>query len=307
VDADGDTDVDEDGPTTAANAVDASRTIASGTAVFDVSFNVQWGGTGICTGPTPDPLCYWGYEVQVGYNPAILQFVPTLDANGDGSVLDSWAYTNLGLASSIAVVAPQDTNGDTVADALYGGASRPTNTTSNQSGQAIVARFRCVGVGTSPLHLRDGPDGSSFPSRLLAAGGVELPTSLADASITCEAAEPTPTPTRTATPTPAPQVCEFVNSNASQPATLRITSFAGGEETWSFNGGPPNRRIQISEASGGIKHLPGNRILMVARTLDDPGSLVRVIGAGTCPSGPGAFLAIRLVKPLSVVLLKDRG
>lgn len=125
---------------------------------------------------------YAGYDLSLTYNDQILAFVPTVDLDGD-TTLESWEYTGLGGTSLDAAVVVSDGDGDTVADRAVGGSARSSGTAS-ATGAVITGRFRCVGNGTSPLHLVT-PSQSAIGTSTLAPGGDTVDTSLADASIWC--------------------------------------------------------------------------------------------------------------------------
>jgi hypothetical protein len=189
VDADGDTSIDEDNPDTAANDVDPVRAVA-GSGPFDVSLNITWDGT---------PEDQWnGYRATLVYDDAILEFVAMLDMTGDGA-LDSWAYTGLGFAVLDLAVVELDRDGDGGTDALSG-TSRRTVGTTDSSGQALVARFRCVGSGSSFLHLTTLAEDPTYGSATYGYDFEPLPTGLVDASINCSLNASTPTPTSTPPP-----------------------------------------------------------------------------------------------------------
>ena len=189
VDADGDNSIDEDNPGTAANDVDAARTVA-GSGPFDVSVNITWGGT---------PEDRWsGYRATLAYDDSTLEFVAMLDMSED-DVPDSWAYTGLGLSVMDIAVVELDRDGDEETDALSGGSNR-TDGTIDTSGQAFVVRFRCVGSGSSPLHLTTLAEDPTYGSGTQGGDFQFLPTALVDASVTCSPNPPTPTPTSTPPP-----------------------------------------------------------------------------------------------------------
>jgi hypothetical protein len=142
IDSDGDTAVDEDGPSTVADAVETSRTVL-GSTPFDVSVNLTWGGT-------PEER-YQGYQMVLQYDASILAFMPTQDANAD-TFPESGTYTGLGGVVFYWSDGAFDADGDTLVDAVPGGAARVSGT-SDASGQAVLLRLKCVGNGTSPLHL----------------------------------------------------------------------------------------------------------------------------------------------------------
>jgi hypothetical protein len=147
------------------------------------SSRVAWGPFDIDIDSTGAATPYQGYQVRLTYDDALLQFVPTQDLIGD-PVKESWTYTGLGGMSILVPTSPADLDGDTVTDALYGGASRPSGATS-ATGPGITARFQCIAEGTSPLHLRTLAEDPAFGSSHIAVGGGFISTALADASITC--------------------------------------------------------------------------------------------------------------------------
>jgi hypothetical protein len=151
---------------------------------FQVSFDITDG-----TNP------WAGYNLLVDH--AGLTFIPTSDLDGD-TVLESWDYTGLGGSSLNAVVSvPQPGR-------LQGGSAIGSGT-STAAGQAVVATFQCTAEGVFTLHLVTSGEAITF-STSLATGGVVLPTTLTDATVTCGAGGPMATPSApTATPGgPAP-------------------------------------------------------------------------------------------------------
>jgi hypothetical protein len=120
---------------------------------------------------------YAGYDLALSYDDQILQFVPTADLDGD-TVLESWAYTGLGSMSLNATVMRSDLDGDTVLEKLAGGSGRSSGTIS-ATGAVVTARFRCIGNGTSAVHL------VSPGTTTLGVGGATIDTSLADANVSC--------------------------------------------------------------------------------------------------------------------------
>ncbi len=182
VDADVDGLIDEDDPTTTANSVDASRTVG-GPIPLDVSVNVTWSGS------AEDR--WHAYQLTLAYDDSILAFVPTLDTTFD-QILDSWAYTGLGGGTIMdATVTEYDRDEDGKTDALCGGSLRYSGT-SDAGGQALVARFRCIANGTSPLHLVTLAEDPVCGSATMETERVPLPTNLVDAGITCSLGTPTP-------------------------------------------------------------------------------------------------------------------
>jgi len=125
---------------------------------------------------------YAGYNLSLSYDDQILQFVPTVDLDGD-TTLDSWTYTGLGGMSINAKVSLSDADGDSVVDNAVGGSARSSGTTS-ATGAVITGRFRCIGNGTSALHLVT-PSASPAGATTLGVGGATIDTSLADASVLC--------------------------------------------------------------------------------------------------------------------------
>ena len=139
--------------------------------------------------------------------------------------------------------------------------------------------------------------------------GVLIGTLLSDAQVNCSSVLPptaTPTPMPSATPTPVPDVCVFEDTSAfpGQPI-LTINFFFSGEVTWEWDD-PWLAGIHIPEGEWGGVSRVGNQVALAATAEDDQGRTVRVVGRGTCQSGPGSFLAMRL-RSLIFVRLIDGG
>jgi hypothetical protein len=94
---------------------------------------------------------YAGYDLALSYNDQVLEFVPTVDLNGD-TTLESWTYTGLGGMTLNAAVFALDEDGDTAPDKAAGGSARGSGSTS-ATGAAVTGRFRCIANGTSSVHL----------------------------------------------------------------------------------------------------------------------------------------------------------
>jgi pimeloyl-ACP methyl ester carboxylesterase len=120
---------------------------------------------------------YAGYDLALSYDDQILQFVPMADLDGN-TVLESWTYSGLGGMSLKATVVPSDLDGDTVLDEVVGGAARSSGA-AGATGTVITARFRCIGNGTSPVHL------VSPGTTTLGVGGATIDTTLAGANVWC--------------------------------------------------------------------------------------------------------------------------
>jgi hypothetical protein len=168
--------------------IDPSHAVTS-LAPFVVDLHIGWGGA------VEDR--YTGYEAVVKFDDAVLAFVPTRDLDMDGQP-ESWDYTGLGAMVLDIPVSRFDEDGDTLIDTLWGASARTSGTT-DASGPAVNASFRCVGNGTSLLHLVSSAENSERYTTTLAWGGGDVATNLRDASITCSLDAPTPT----ATPPPA--------------------------------------------------------------------------------------------------------
>ena len=126
---------------------------------------------------------------------SILSFVPV---EPDGIV-----YIELGgMTINVPTTLPlQDVDADTDPE-ITGSTGRPFGTTV-ATGQANLARFQCIALGSSALHLLTLAEDLGSGSTTMAQEGVIISTSLADATITCSDATPVPTLTPTATPTRA--------------------------------------------------------------------------------------------------------
>jgi len=197
----------------------------------------------------------------IGYNLVVdhpgLTFIPTDDLNGD-TTPESWHYTGLGGTSLNSTVStPQ-------ADRLLGG-SATSSAPSTATGEAVLATFQCAAAGSASLHLVAAGQAVTFTTAL-GTGGATLPTSLADAQITCgaggavpTAVGPSPTPGGpaptpggpVATPTPLPPGYEAVDLTGgcnpvttTYPNATPIQTIAGAvgpagnlEALWEFEGG----------------------------------------------------------------------
>jgi hypothetical protein len=125
---------------------------------------------------------YAGYGLALSYDHQVLEFVPTADLDGD-TVLESWTYSGLGGMGLNATVGRTDLDGDTVADAPAGGSARSSGTTT-ATGVVVTARFRCVGNGTSAVHLVTTGE-SVFGTTTIDDNAAVIDTSLADANVSC--------------------------------------------------------------------------------------------------------------------------
>jgi hypothetical protein len=209
-----------------------------------------------------------------------------------------------------ATVSQFDDDANTLVDTLFGGSARASGTTT-ATGAVVNATFTCINNGSSTLHLVSSVDRPTQFTTTLGGGGVVIGTLLSDAQINCSNVlppTPTPSPAPTSTPTPAPQVCTFAQWD--RPGLfLRIREFSGGQVVWGwFDDSVASKATHIAENNwGGIRELPGGRVLVVGRAVDTQGRSVRVIGSGMCPSGPGRFMAFRLSPMLSIITLVDKG
>jgi hypothetical protein len=127
-------------------------------AIFDVSANVTKAG-----------LAYNSYQAKVQFNPAVLEF-QWVDPKGV-------QYKGLG---GMTLDADAVVGGDNV----FGGSALESGET-NATGQAHLLRFKCVGEGTSPLHLMTLDEEPIFGSTTIAPLGDTIPTGLKDAEVTC--------------------------------------------------------------------------------------------------------------------------
>jgi hypothetical protein len=125
---------------------------------------------------------YAGYDLALTYDDQILEFVPTVDLDGD-TVLESWTYSGLGSMGLKATVSRTDLDGDTVLDKLVGGSARSSGT-STATGAVITARFRCIGNGTSPVHLV-APAEAVLSTTTIDDNAAVIDTSLTDANVSC--------------------------------------------------------------------------------------------------------------------------
>jgi hypothetical protein len=125
---------------------------------------------------------YAGYNAALSYNDQVLEFLPTTDVDGD-TALESWAYSGLGGTSLNAAVAASDGDGDTAPDTAVGGSARAAGVTS-ATGTAVAGRFRCIGNGSSAVHLVM-PAEAASGTTTLGPGGTTIDTSLADANVWC--------------------------------------------------------------------------------------------------------------------------
>jgi len=148
-------------------AVDASRTV-SGTSPFEVDVVVDRAESG-----------YQGYQFKLQWDAAVLAYEGQEDLKP--------AELDLCAAASV--------RGNTV----YGGCARVRENT-NYTGPINRLTFRCLGDGTSLLHLVSLVEDEHFGSKALGYSGVAIETTLADASVTCEGAGQAPAATPTSPP-----------------------------------------------------------------------------------------------------------
>ena len=149
--------------------IDDSAARYTGEPWFEIS-------TDITAAPTP----YAGYTMSIEFDDSILSFVPV---DTDGII-----YTGLGGMTINVTSTLQDVDADTDPE-FIGSTGRPYGTTI-ATGQANLARFQCIGPGSSTLHLQTPAQDPSFGSTTMALEGVIISTSLADATITCSDATP---------------------------------------------------------------------------------------------------------------------
>jgi hypothetical protein len=163
--------------------IDESSVRYTGEPWFEISTN-------IAAAPTP----YGGYTMSVEFDDSILSFVPV----GDYGIV----YTGLGGMEINVPSTLQDVDADT--DPEFIGSTGRTMGTTAATGQANLARFQCIALGSSVLHLLTRDQDPDFGSTTIAPpNGENITTSLADATINCSDATPVPTLTPTATPTSA--------------------------------------------------------------------------------------------------------
>jgi hypothetical protein len=123
---------------------------------------------------------YGGYTMSIEFDDSILSFVPV---EPDGIVYIELGGMEINVTSTL-----QDVDADTDPE-FIGSTGRPYGTTI-ATGQANLARFQCIGPGSSTLHLQTPAQDPSFGSTTMALEGVIISTSLADATITCSDATP---------------------------------------------------------------------------------------------------------------------
>ena len=82
-----------------------------------------------------------------------------------------------------ATVSSTDLDGDTEPETPVGGAARSSGTTT-ATGAVVTARFRCVGNGTSAVHLVTTGE-SVFGTTTIGDNAAVIDTSLADAGVSC--------------------------------------------------------------------------------------------------------------------------
>jgi hypothetical protein len=205
--------------------IDTTRAVTS-TNPFDVDIYVQHGGI--------ESLNYSWFEAVLCFDSGVLDFAPSADLDHD-TTAESWMYTELGemhahtgVLEGLAPCPAQFPDRQ-----LYGGSARYAGRTS-ASGVGATATFRCVGSGTATLHLVTQAENPIFSTTGVPSGEA-LPTTLADAEITCSlpptetpcppdvctpTATPPPAPTPTATPTPDP---------SARPNLMSVDAVSGGD------------------------------------------------------------------------------
>jgi hypothetical protein len=149
--------------------IDDSAARYTGEPWFEIS-------TDITAAPTP----YAGYTMSIEFDDSILSFVPV---DTDGII-----YTGLGGMTINVTSTLQDVDADTDPE-ITGSTARPFGTTI-ATGQANLARFQCIALGSSTLHLQTLAEDPDFGSTTMAPDIGILSTSLADATITCSDAAP---------------------------------------------------------------------------------------------------------------------
>jgi hypothetical protein len=203
-------------------SIDSTRTVTTSDP-FNVDIHIQHGGV--------ETLDYSWFEAELCLDPSVLEFVPTADLDGD-TTAESWTYTDLGgMLVHIGVYSSGDCS-PLPGVSLLGASMRSAGTTS-ASGVAATVAFRCVGSGTATLRLLSDPD-LHVGSMIGVVGGAKLPTTVADAEITCS---PPPTATAcppdvctpTATPSPAPTPTPVPTPDPSSlPNVISVDAFSGG-------------------------------------------------------------------------------
>jgi hypothetical protein len=275
-----------------------SATTVTGAVEFDIGVNI-----------TAAPTAYAGYQARVEYNSAVIKFVPVtlteagavvdapnsecsdgIDNDGDTSIDGddpecalagmNVKYPVVGGLTGLAAPAVDDPGAGNLRITSMGG-GRISGTTSFV-GQIVLVRYKCVGNGTTSLHLVSISDDPGYYSTTLGAGGTELTTTLADATVTCQNVPmPTPTATPTPMPTPTPVVdCTFIDDFG------RGNQFLVSGAVGRFIG--TNPEIDVT----GVRVLRF-RGRVVALSFRDG---VLVAGSGTCPEGPGRFQALKIAR-----------
>ena len=151
--------------------IDTSRAVSGTRTPFGVDIVITGAGTG-----------YQGYQYYLEWDPDVLAY-------------DTETTLSPGGLTICGVPAATDST-------VFAGCVRQSGTTTF-TGPVSTVSLHCVGDGTSPLHLKTMVQEPALGSTTIGPYGVLINTSLADASVICQAVPtPTNTPTPSITPTP---------------------------------------------------------------------------------------------------------
>jgi len=153
-----------------AMVVDGNFTIATADP-FDVEIDITAGGE-----------VYQGYQFMLQWDPAILSYVDSAPLMPAG--LDLCAEPSV--VSAMVLVGCLNASGPV-----------------SFEGAVHAVTFRCLAVGSSTLHLKTQAEDPIYGSATLGDTGL-MPTSLTDATVTCQTGGPPPPPSPTIPPAPSP-------------------------------------------------------------------------------------------------------
>jgi hypothetical protein len=286
--------------------VDLTRTV-TGAVEFDIGVNV-----------TEATTAYVGYQARIRYDSTVINFVPVTlteagtavdapngectdgidnddDGNTDGDDPQcalaglNVKYLVVGGLTALPGAAADDPGAGNLRITTMG-SSRNTGVTSFV-GQVVLARYRCVGIGTTSLHLVSSADDPGYYSTMLGAGGTDVPTTLTHAEVTCTSLEPpaTPTPTSTSTPTRTPTpIAECVFTDVERGNQFLVNGAVGR-----FIGTDPEIDVMDLRL---LRTARGRVVVLGVKSGMDNGTKTRIVvtGNGMCPRGPGKFQALKI-------------
>lgn len=233
---------------------DASRTI-SGRAVFHIGVNVT-------SATTP----YQGYQVDLSVPSGELHFVGTTTPNPAGGM--NYCQNPETLSSG-----PNELLRDGCVTTTLGGV---TNT-----GQQETVDLQCVNDGTFTVHMVTAQEDSSFGTTTLAPDASFIPTSTADATITCQATGVfTVTNTNNSGPGSLRQAILDSNNHPLGPNTIQFTIAPGGIATIAVSSALPTVAAPVLIDGTSQPGFSGSPLIKVDGTNAGTGSDGLVITAG---------------------------